>query len=121
MSAKSTCSALSLATALTVCLWTSEAGAQLFTDRILTPAGGVTSGSAAYGLALNPAAMTLNQGWELDYFHPLHLGMGFEFVRPPTRFLGAHLDAGYSSAGWTMGIFSMGLKMGRLMSFGTSL
>ncbi|MBW2264399.1 MAG: signal peptide peptidase SppA, partial [Deltaproteobacteria bacterium] len=38
-----------------------------------------------------------------------------------SRFLGAHLDAGYSSAGWTMGIFSMGLKMGRLMSFGTSL
>ena len=144
MSGKSALLALFLAAV--VCLWPARAGAQLFTDRVLTPAGGITSGSAAHVLALNPAAMTLNQGWELDYLHaevaggqallpgtgdavyatahvlgPLFLGMGFEFVRPPDRFLGAHLDAGYSSAGWTMGVFSMGLRMGKLMSLGTSL
>jgi len=138
--------ALSFVASLALCLWASEAGAQLFTDRILTPAGGITSGSSAHFLALNPAAMTLGRGWELDYMHaevatgqsllpgtgdavyatshvigPLFLGMGFEFVRPPRGFLGAHLDAGYSSAGWTMGTFSMGLRMGRLLSFGTSL
>ncbi len=146
MSQKSAVSALFSVVVLSICLWAGPARAQLFTDRILTPAGGITSGAAAHVLALNPAAMTMNQGWELDYFHaevadgqgllpgtgdavyaaahvlgPLYLGMGFEFVRPGDRFLAAHLDAGYSSAGWTMGIFSMGLRMGRHMSLGTSL
>lgn len=146
MSAKPQITSFFLAAVLVVLGFAPKAGAQLFSDRLLAPPGGVVSTGAAHALALNPASMTLNRGWELDYFHsevgggqgllpgtgdaayatthvfgPLYLGMGFEFVRPPERFLAGHLDAGYSSAGWAMGVFAMGFRLGRVLSLATGL
>lgn len=139
---------LIIAFAITAALaaWPGQARAQLFGDRILTPAGGITSATHAHALALNPAGMTLNSGWELDYFHsevaggqgllpgtgdavyasahvlgPLHLGIGFEFVRPARAFLEGHFDAGYSGTGWSMGVFAIGFNVGKMLSVATSL
>jgi len=131
---------------LAAILFAAEGRAQIFSDRVLAPAGNITSGARAHMLALNPSAMTLTGGWEVEYMHaevaggqglvpgtgdavygtarvfgPLYLGLGFEFVRPPSAYLDGHLGAGYSAEGWAMGVFAIGARLGKMLSLGTSV
>jgi protease-4 len=125
---------------------TRTAGAQSIYERVLMPPAGLSSGGDPFLIALNPASMGLNVGWEGAYYHSelksqdaiagngdaiyltspalwiFHLGFGFESVRPVQAWK-EHwfVSEGRQTGNWSMLTFALAARLGDVASIGASL